>query len=225
MTYQPGIPLPSTDMSESQQDLLDNFTQLNTQFGNDHVAFDETSNNGKHNKATMLEQATPATNPSLVPAENELIMYAAEDNDMNTELYIRQHGKTASQFTKDGSVFVGAVPAAAVNFTPLGAVGACTMQSNYNVFGVNQDHASKGQFTLTFGPPAGASPLPDANYYWTIDAMRTTEGIAVGAPRAAGGYGTSVTAASLLIDYYNSSGGLIDSSKLVRCTVIVWRMQ
>ena len=51
--YNANIPQPGDFLSVSQQDILNNFTQLNTSFTVDHYAYDDTTaNNGKHNKVT-----------------------------------------------------------------------------------------------------------------------------------------------------------------------------
>jgi len=48
MPYHPNIPQPNNDPKFSQQDLLDNFQALNTQFGVNHVPFVSGNNNGFH---------------------------------------------------------------------------------------------------------------------------------------------------------------------------------
>ncbi len=53
MAYDPNIPQPTDDLSDSQVALLGNFQQLNISFGIDHYTFSNgTSNNGKHNQVT-----------------------------------------------------------------------------------------------------------------------------------------------------------------------------
>lgn len=46
MTYNPGIPNSTDLISASQQPIKDNFGQLNTQFGIDHVPFNNGGSNG-----------------------------------------------------------------------------------------------------------------------------------------------------------------------------------
>lgn len=55
MTYNAGIPLATDLISNSQAQLLANFSQLNTQFAVDHVAFNTGSGNGDgtHKKITF----------------------------------------------------------------------------------------------------------------------------------------------------------------------------
>lgn len=222
MVYKPGIPQPEDDMGNtSQPELLENFSQLDSQFGTNHVAFSASADNGKHSHVTYIR--TPdITDSKLVPGEDEAIIYAAEDNDGNTELYYRQFGLTASQFTKAGSVFVGARPAAACNFNWLGSVGNCTVNSEYNlanIGAVQQTHASNAQFKLTFD-----TALPDADYYWTIDGLRSDSGSLVGMPKVNATYSSVVTATTFEFEYRNGSGSDI-GNKLVRGTVVLWRMQ
>lgn len=76
-SYNPNIPQPSDFLSDSQQDILDNFIQSNVSFGVNHYNFsDGSANNGKHNKVTtplIVGSAHPAT------AANEPIFYAMQD--------------------------------------------------------------------------------------------------------------------------------------------------
>jgi hypothetical protein len=53
LSFNPNVPQPNDDLSDSQGDLLLNFQTANTSFGRDHFAFsDLTANNGKHNQVT-----------------------------------------------------------------------------------------------------------------------------------------------------------------------------
>ena len=53
MTYEPNIPLSNDKISQSQVDLLQNFQQLNTRFGQDHVSFSTGTNSGFHKQVTI----------------------------------------------------------------------------------------------------------------------------------------------------------------------------
>lgn len=68
MVYNAGIPLSTDLVSNSQSQLLDNFGQLNTQFGIDHTAFAVGGSNGDgfHKKVTLSTKNTPGaqTDPS-----------------------------------------------------------------------------------------------------------------------------------------------------------------
>lgn len=77
MTFNPNIPLPTDELSDSQGDILNNFSSSNTSFGIDHYAFsDLTANNGKHKWAT-----TPLAPGGVHPptAVNEPKLYGMQD--------------------------------------------------------------------------------------------------------------------------------------------------
>lgn len=65
MVYNANIPQPGDILSDSQNDLLNNFAQLNTSFGIDHYPFTDNSVNlGEHNQVTqpqIIGAAHPAT--------------------------------------------------------------------------------------------------------------------------------------------------------------------
>jgi hypothetical protein len=54
--YLPNIPLPTDTLADSQADIKDNFTLINTYIGVDHVAFNAAANQGKHNKCSFIGQ-------------------------------------------------------------------------------------------------------------------------------------------------------------------------
>jgi len=60
MAYNPDIPTADSLISQSQSQILANFTALNAVFQINHTAFNAATNRGKHTYVTMLEQATPA---------------------------------------------------------------------------------------------------------------------------------------------------------------------
>lgn len=63
--YQNDIPQSDDFLSDSQQDILNNFSQLDTTFGIDHYTYsDATANNGFHNQVTtplIVGSAHPTT--------------------------------------------------------------------------------------------------------------------------------------------------------------------
>ena len=71
MTYNPSIPQSTDIPSQSQSQLLTNFTQLNTVFSTNHVAFNNATvaNRGKHNDVSLLQQAIE---PAAVANEGQL---------------------------------------------------------------------------------------------------------------------------------------------------------
>lgn len=75
MAYLSNIPQASDYQDASQPQLLENFTQLNTIFGIDHVTFNAASNNGKHNKCTLTDQTAAVP----VFAGTDTGIYSAND--------------------------------------------------------------------------------------------------------------------------------------------------
>lgn len=85
MSFNPSIPQPTDIPSESQGQILTNFTQLNTIFSNNHVTFNAAANNGKHTFCQFPEQgAAPAT------AVNEGAIYTRQGVSAVAELFFRR---------------------------------------------------------------------------------------------------------------------------------------
>jgi hypothetical protein len=77
MVFKNNIPQPTDNLSDSQVDLLNNNSQLDTSFGIDHYTFSNlTVNNGKHNQVT-----TPLIVGGVHPvtAASEPKFYAMQD--------------------------------------------------------------------------------------------------------------------------------------------------
>ena len=91
MTYNPNIPQPTDRPSNSQADILTNFQTLNSIFGNNHVPFNASSNNGKHN---VCEFPAQASDPTTVA--NELALYSKDVAGV-LGLYLK-NGDTGSVF-------------------------------------------------------------------------------------------------------------------------------
>lgn len=86
MVYNASIPNSSDLLSNSQPQLLENFSQLNTIFQENHVAFDDATaaDRGKHTFLSMIDQvAAPTT------AINELALYGKATGGIST-LYMRK---------------------------------------------------------------------------------------------------------------------------------------
>ncbi len=113
MSYQPNIPQPNQLLSLSQVDILTNFNQLNSVFGNvDHVAYSPPiTNSGKHNKSTYVQQASdPAT------AALEGAVYTKDIGGVPTLVYRQQLSGTVSPIligsstaANPGSVNIGGI--------------------------------------------------------------------------------------------------------------------
>lgn len=86
MTYDPNIPQASDLISVSQSQLQTNFSQANSIFNAEHVAFNNATvaNRGKHRAIKMLEQSsTPTT------AAGEGAFYT-QDSSGTTNLFFRR---------------------------------------------------------------------------------------------------------------------------------------
>lgn len=72
MPFNPNIPQPNDDLSDSQLDLLNNNGFLNASFGVDHFPFsDATINNGKHTNVTTPNlSASPPVTGAITGATN-----------------------------------------------------------------------------------------------------------------------------------------------------------
>lgn len=86
MTFNNSIPQPGDFISQSQSQILTNFAQLYTVFGQDHIEYDDstTADRGKHKQVTMKELAVaPATTAT------EMALYT-KDVSGTTRLFYRQ---------------------------------------------------------------------------------------------------------------------------------------
>src|SRR5258706_8887704 len=54
--YQPGIPTGTVNLDVDYQNLQDNFQQLDTTFGVDHIKFSQGTNNGFHTVVHLVNQ-------------------------------------------------------------------------------------------------------------------------------------------------------------------------
>jgi len=120
MPYNPSIPQPTDNLSDSQNDILNNFSSANTSFGINHFAFDNaTANNGKHNFVEMpvrgaipaplsASEATVYTKTATSEsASTESNLYFTPDNSGNEYQLTRPiTGKFASFGTSAGWTFL-----------------------------------------------------------------------------------------------------------------------
>lgn len=114
MTYTANIPQPGDDPSQSQDLILQNFQQLNVQYGTsgDHVEWSASSANGKHKKTSWINQI--ASEP--VPGLNEVVAYGVTQSGVTMPYYKRDGLATRFSlapikayvlFTTSNSNFVG----------------------------------------------------------------------------------------------------------------------
>jgi len=209
MTFNPDIPQPNDDLSVSQGDLLNNFTDLNTQFAINHVAFDDAgADKGKHKFITFVEQAADPESKG-----DEYLLYAKDDGG-EPELYARpESNANAYQITKDGALFTGLLPVVAVNFNNTGAIQG----SSLNVASVSRP-GNSGRYVVNF-----TNALPDNNYVWSISGFDNANNPVISQVTNTSNYGSVVTTTSLSVDFKNQNNTLVTG--LTRATVIVWRVQ
>ncbi len=108
MTYNPAIPQATDLISQSQSQILTNFSQADTAFAIDHTAFSVLADQGKHKKSTYYEQAVDPT--TLI---NEIAVYT-KDVSAITQLFLRRENNgvviqlTAGDpvIASDGSTFL-----------------------------------------------------------------------------------------------------------------------
>ena len=101
MTYNPNIPQADDLISESQGQILDNFTQLNEVFGKDHVKYDDATvaDRGRHKQSTYTElSADPAT---LV---NENAIYTKDVNAISQLFLRKQSSGTVIQMSAEDPI-------------------------------------------------------------------------------------------------------------------------
>ena len=85
MTYNPSIPQPGDVISQSQGQILTNFSQLDTVFAQDHIELDDSTaaDRGKHKQVTLKKlSAGPAT------TSTEIALYT-KDVSGTTRLFYR----------------------------------------------------------------------------------------------------------------------------------------
>lgn len=71
MVYLPTIPAANDKPAQSQGEIQENFTQLNTQFSTEHVAFNAGADNGQHKFVTLRRSA------GVAPVGNNMIIAQA----------------------------------------------------------------------------------------------------------------------------------------------------
>lgn len=135
--YDPAKPQPEDILSDSQEDLLNNFTDLDTYLRVNHVAFDE-ANFGKHNFLTL-----PRNTPGLATGAQEVGLYCRHDNFDIPQLFFRAAGLPTSargtQMTPMPSIFAWGTFDEA----------AATVGSKYNISSVAAN-VNPGDYTITF---------------------------------------------------------------------------
>lgn len=92
MTYNPNIPQQGDDPTLSQVQLLNNFGQLNAQWGINHILLTAGANNGQHTK--VFFNAPLGADPNL--SQPQASLYTKTGTTGNSELFY-QNGSTANK--------------------------------------------------------------------------------------------------------------------------------
>lgn len=202
MTFDPAVPQANEIISTSQPKLLENFSQLNSVFGVNHVPFNDVSaNKGKHNYVTYVEQTADP-----VSQDNEYLVYSKELSG-SAELYARpQLNADPFLLTKGGSIYLGIIPVVAVNFDSTGAIqGTALNVSSITVAG--------NIYTINF--PA----LTSNNYFWNISGFASTVSSTPVSSQVANGVLPGTT--SIQVSFIQGSSAIAP----YRASLIIWRFQ
>lgn len=233
MVYNPQIPKAKDIMSNSQSDMLTNFTQLNTVYGSDHVAFNASANRGKHNKVTFLSQGSDPTMDAPDTKENEIAIFALEDGT-NTELYIRKElNGTVSQFTKDNEIYLGVHPVFAINIsdlTPDANTGAgaynFTVNNSFNLDAANTRRltASRCHYRFYFtNQVVDAAGNPTNKYIFYANGFLNSSNPVIGKVPSTANYDSEVDATYIDIEFINQNNTIVTA--LTGATIMCWRFQ
>jgi hypothetical protein len=210
MTYDPNIPLAADLLSDSQADLLANFGQLNTQFGVNHVAFNDVSaDKGKHKFVQFVRQATAPATASI--GASEIVMYGKADGT-DTELY--------GKMTRDNLLYLGMHPVAALTWEPPSTV---VPASAFNIASIAT--TGTGLWTITYTNPVTKPDGSNTNFYmWSVSAfLATGSGGCIATAQNDATYANVVTSGSIKIQFRRTStDALIDP---VGASLIVWKFQ
>ena len=133
MTYLPGIPNAGDRPSQSQGQLLTNFTALNTVFGVDHLAFNAV-NGGKHTQSTYRSTGVFPAPPGNLAGEGSV--YVSNSGGTRQQLYYQR---------ESGGIEIPITPLIG-GFCRVSALGAL-VGDNFNVAGVVY---AAGVYTITF---------------------------------------------------------------------------
>lgn len=235
MTFNPQIPQPKDILSDSQLDLLTNFTQLNAVYGTtgDHVPFNASSGLGKHNKVTFLSQGNDPDTDAPTTRENEIAIFALEDGP-DTELYTRKESNgDVNQMTKDGEVYIGVHPVFAINIsdlTPNSNTGAgtfnFTVNSSFNFDSANSNRITASRCTYRFAftnQVVDDSGNPTNKYFWTANGFLNSSNPLLGKVINDSTYGNRVDPSFIEIEFVNQNNTVVTS--LTGASIVCWRFQ
>lgn len=110
--YEPGIPTGTVNLNEDYKNIQNNFSQLDTTFGIDHLPFSSTSSKlGYHQVIHSIPFSTtvtnppnnyPPTTPTTVPDIGQLFTAIVNDGfNTDTALYYKTAGSRVMQLTSN----------------------------------------------------------------------------------------------------------------------------
>lgn len=124
MSYNPSIPGANDNLSTSQGQIQNNFTQLNTLFVRDHYAYSDATNGGYHKQVTLQNVAAPAP---VAPAS---AVYSKTVSGVQ-ELFFKNGAAQETQLTSIARpLWKGVASDANVDFT-LGVAGVSLASNGY----------------------------------------------------------------------------------------------
>lgn len=206
MTYNVNLPQPADKIRNFPADVTtNNWPRLQTVIAGDHV-FNLTAqtNDGYHKIAHFVDQVGAFGDGTPAPIAN-VPQYYSKTNGTRQHLFCMPGSATSAQ-TQEQPISC-AVVRASVNFDGTGAVGAQTLRNAFNVTSVVK--TATGKYTVNFTVPMPSS-AGVAQYYPQIIGSRSSAGDTVFAQVTSGAYNTNVTTTSLLIEFRNFQGSLVD---------------
>ena len=163
MSYLPNIPTAQQTLKSSQGPINTNFTQANIAFGVDNVAFQTVTNQGMHNKVTLVSGADPTAATQGPILYSKQVTYPGPLT--KNEIFFRQASTDGSLITQLTDMFTGSVTSNSPGSTFLpggiimkwGTSGTSGMAQSFsgafpnNVFAVTAGIAdTTGTRTVTF---------------------------------------------------------------------------
>lgn len=186
MAYQKNIPQPDDLISDSQSDILDNFTTADDVFAVDHYPFSNNNVNqqGKHDKVTLVQRPSDV-NPSL---STEAVLYSKNTGGGDNVV------QAVYQIGDLGTDLIYPLPFAAAMLTwPVGNPAAFTINGTFN-FNTPVWAPSFFQFTFT-------KEAPSSNY---LLLGRRMLGSSFGSEVSGG----AITSTGLNVGPFTSTGGV-----------------
>lgn len=97
-TYQPGIPTGTVNLDVDYQNIQNNFQQLDTTYGTDHIAYSQAENNGYHNIIRLVPNSAPAP----ITGIGQILNNITNDNiNTDTALYYLTAANRLILFTRN----------------------------------------------------------------------------------------------------------------------------